>query len=218
MLTVYDAVAWQTIPKGEPILAYRDGAYVTYPAALALRPSHCWTVTTNGQNQADIADCESGDLTPAQAIFGVRLGWWDTIYSSLSMLSQLQQESAHQQKSLSWYWWAADPTGIPHLPAGASACQYAWHSLGQCPANYDLSCVTEAWVSDHSPTTTHIGEDDMAIYATNSKGTGFVVATDLSSKTGIPDGADAGALIKSGLYTTVTLSDQMLNDIPTVQP
>lgn len=217
MLTVYDAVDWKTIPKGEPILAYRDGSYVTYPAALALAPSHCWTVTTDGQNQADIADCESGDLTPDQCIFGVRLGWWHTIYSNLSTFPDLSL-AASRQGNPSWQWWAADPTGVPHLPSGASACQYAWHSLGQCPANYDLSCVIEEWVSLHSPTTTQIEENDMAIYATNSKGTGFVVATDLSSKTGIPDGADAGALIRSGLYTTVALSDQMLNDIPTVQP
>jgi hypothetical protein len=57
-------------------------------------------------------------------------------------------------------------------------------------------------------------EEDMPLYATNSAGTGFVIAADLSSKTGILDGTDAGALIATGLYKSVKLSDAQINSIP----
>jgi hypothetical protein len=57
-------------------------------------------------------------------------------------------------------------------------------------------------------------EEDMPLYATNSAGTGFVIATDLSSKTGIPDGVDAQALLATGLYKNVKLDDALINAIP----
>lgn len=144
MLTIYDAVAWQTMPKGEPILVYMDGDYVTYPDALALRPSLFFTVTTTGKTVADICDVESGNASPALAAFGVRMGFWHTVYCSLSMFPAVANAMA-AQGSPQWAWFAADPTGEPHLPAGASACQYAWHSLGQCPANYDVSTALPSW-------------------------------------------------------------------------
>lgn len=60
-----------------------------------------------------------------------------------------------------------------------------------------------------------IEEDDMKpLYATNVAGTGFVIATDLSSKTGIPDAADAQALLNTGQYQVVHLTDQLINIIP----
>lgn len=152
MLTIYDAVAWETMPPGKPILVYEDGNFPTYPAAVnGLHPPLFWTVTTTGKNVADIADCEGGDLSPAQAVFGLRLGFWHTIYCSLSTFPHVVAE-AKAQGSPRWSWFAADPTGTPHLPKGAAACQYAWHSLGQCPANYDMSIATEAWVNmTHGP-------------------------------------------------------------------
>jgi hypothetical protein len=56
--------------------------------------------------------------------------------------------------------------------------------------------------------------EEMPLYATNSTGTGFVVATDLSSKRGLPDAADAAALLATGLYRVVQLDDALLNSIP----
>ena len=53
-----------------------------------------------------------------------------------------------------------------------------------------------------------------SLYTTNSKGTGFVVAADLSSKTGIVNGQDAGALIATGQYIVVKLDDAEINAIP----
>jgi GH25 family lysozyme M1 (1,4-beta-N-acetylmuramidase) len=57
-------------------------------------------------------------------------------------------------------------------------------------------------------------EEDMELYTTNSAGTGFVVSADLTTKRGLPDAADAGALIGSGLYKDVKLTDQLINSIP----
>jgi hypothetical protein len=60
-----------------------------------------------------------------------------------------------------------------------------------------------------------IPEEEMKpYYATNSAGTGFVIAADLSSKTGIPDGADAAALLATGQYLPIKLTDLMLSAIP----
>lgn len=51
-------------------------------------------------------------------------------------------------------------------------------------------------------------------YVTNSAGTGFVVATDLSSKLGISSGEDAKALLDTGQYEVIKLSDAQINAIP----
>ena len=59
-----------------------------------------------------------------------------------------------------------------------------------------------------------ITEDTMQLYATNSAGTGFVIAADLSSKRGLPDAADAGALLATNQYVKVALTDQLINAIP----
>lgn len=148
MLTIYDAVAWDTMPHGEPILVYADPppAINTMVALRYLNPPQHWTVCAVGNTVADIADVESGDMSPGRAAFGVRMGWWHTVYCSLDTLPSVQS-AMKAQGSPSWFWFAADPTGVPHLPPGAAACQYAWHSLNQCPANYDMSCATERWVA-----------------------------------------------------------------------
>lgn len=169
MLTIFDAVDWQTMPKHQPILVYVDGDYVTYPDALALRPSLFFTVSTTGNTVADIADVESGNMKADRAIFGVRMGWWHTIYCNLSTLPEVMAAS-RAQGSPKWSWFAADPTGVPHLPPGASACQYAWHSLGQCPANYDMSVALESWVQKaSSPQLQHRGEEMQSTQMTDGR-------------------------------------------------
>lgn len=147
MLTIFDAVDWQTMPKGQPILVYVDEPpdINTEAAIEGLHPPLFFTITAAGNVTADIADVESGNMAPSRAVFGVRMGWWHTIYCSLDTLPSVIA-AAQAQGSPRWSWFAADPTGKPHLPSGASACQYAWHSLGQCPANYDMSIALESWV------------------------------------------------------------------------
>lgn len=147
MLTIFDAVDWETMPHGQPILVYVDPppAINTTAAIPVLKPSLVFTVTALGNVVADIADVESGDMSPGRAAFGLRMGWWHTIYCSLDTKPSVVA-AVKAQGSPPWSWFAADPTGVPHLPTGASACQYAWHSLGQCPTNYDMSVALESWV------------------------------------------------------------------------
>jgi hypothetical protein len=57
-------------------------------------------------------------------------------------------------------------------------------------------------------------EETVPYYATNSAGTGFVIATDLSSKTGIVDGQDAATLLATGKYEQIKLSDAQITAIP----
>lgn len=171
MLTIFDAVDWQTMPPGQPILVYVDEPpdVNTKAAIPVLRPPLFFTVTAAGNVVADIADVESGNMSAGRAAFGLKMGWWHTIYCSLdtkpSVVSAVKAQGAPP-----WSWFAADPTGIPHLPPGASACQYAWHSLGQCPANYDMSVALESWVQKAtSPQTQQKGIDVQTTQLSNGK-------------------------------------------------
>ncbi len=57
-------------------------------------------------------------------------------------------------------------------------------------------------------------EFNVELYATNSAGTGFVIAADLSHKQGMPDPGDAARLLATGVYKPVQLTDQLINAIP----
>jgi hypothetical protein len=69
-----------------------------------------------------------------------------------------------------------------------------------------------------APTPTPPQEDTVPpLYVTDSAGAGFVVATDLSSKTGVVSGADAAVLLATGLYKPIPqgqLSDAQITAIP----
>jgi hypothetical protein len=100
-------------------------------------------------------------------------------------------------------WQFTDNAQIPGIPTAVD--ESSWHGS---QIQYDTLFGVYA---PPGP----IEEDDMAsLYVTNSAGTGFVVAQDLSSKTGIVDGADAAALIATGLYTAVKMTDAQINAIP----
>ena len=148
MTTIYDAVDVAAIPSSATtILAYIDGGYVTYPAVKARFPNaRILTITTNGRNRADICDVESGDATPSIAAAGVRAGLYNTVYSALSVKPDLDTALSGS----SWQWYAANPTGVPHLVPNSVATQYAWPGLGS-PGNYDIS-VTNGVYPNAAPT------------------------------------------------------------------
>lgn len=216
LVTIYDAVDVPAIPStAEVVLAYIDGIYVTYPAVRFRFPNATiLTTTTSGTHPADLCDVESGDATPEIAAQGLRNGLYAlrTLYSDLSTKPALDKAC----EGLEWFWFAANPTGIPHLAPGSVATQWAWGSLGQAPGNFDISVGLASWLdpTPPGPPPPPPTEEDMPLYCTNSAKTGFVVAADLSHKQGIPDGQDAGALLASGLYKVVQLSDEMLALIP----
>ena len=54
----------------------------------------------------------------------------------------------------------------------------------------------------------------MQLYATDSKGTGYVIAADLSTKEGVVSPEDASALLATGLYKVVKLTDAQIGAIP----
>ena len=79
---------------------------------------------------------ESGDATPAGAAAWVRAGKGRGVYSDTSTKSALDAAL----KGLNWWWFAADPTGVPHIAAGSLATQWAWPGHGS-PGNYDISAA-----------------------------------------------------------------------------
>lgn len=85
-----------------------------------------------------------------------------------------------------------------------------------CPDPIRLGQMSTIIALTKTPTPPLIVQEDekMPYYVTNTQGTGFVIPYDLSSKTGIVSGADAGALIATNLYKVLKLSDAQINAIP----
>lgn len=118
--------------------------------------------------------------------------------------------------------WEANYNNQPGVTHRQGVLIHQYTSSGSVPGAqgvFDLNCWTgsEAQFNEFfglKPPAPPLKEEDMPLYATNSAGTGFVIATDLSSKTGMPDGADAAALLETNQYITVKLTDQLINDIP----
>jgi hypothetical protein len=222
----YDSAAhWANIPADAPLLFwYVDGAYATPQSARARFPRAIFKSITVLGGTADFADVENGDLTIAsgarwartQRAFGRRPG----LYVDRSNYPDLVQACAELSISPSMVdWWIADATGQPHSLPGACCVQY-----GQVNG-YDVSTTSGAWVGVDiplpspvpSPPTT--SKDEMALLLTDSKGAGYVVANDLTSKVLIPDANDMEALVKIGApaFTYVTqgsISDAVIDAIP----
>lgn len=173
MPSIFDAVDVSAIPiNANIILGYIDGRGTSdnYNEVRARFPyARILSVTTTAQSRADICDVEKGDATPEDAAFGLRRGMFPTIYSSISTKPALDAAC----EGLAWNWFAADPTGIPHVEDGSVATQYAWGSLGQCDGNYDTSISIPNYpvpVDDLTPTSLSRNENDMIARNTAGKG------------------------------------------------
>lgn len=147
MATGYDSANASTVPAGGDFyLGYIDGAYQTYEALRARFPhARILSITTGANGTADIADCEQGDLTPQQAAagYGTR---WHTIYCSRANWIAVNAAMGGRP----WNWFAADPTGVPHLVKGSVATQWAWPGYGS-PGNYDISQASDHWLNPKPP-------------------------------------------------------------------
>jgi hypothetical protein len=151
-----DSVNVQALPPGLPAYAgYVDGQYENWSALVARfgARAHLTSITVEG-GEAQICDCENGDLTPAQAVKW--LGDYVTshvahrqrrgIYFELSLLPTIQGLIATSYpvlRRLDYLLWGADlgsarPSSIPD---GLDAIQYS----GGPRAPYDLSLVSPAW-------------------------------------------------------------------------
>lgn len=106
-------------------------------------------------------------------------------------------------------WQFTDAQVVPGMPGKVDASKW----VGPDADFYALFNIT---APQPAPQPSH-QEDEMPLYVTNSAGTGFVVATDLRSKTPVTSGADAATLLATGLYHNVPkgqLTDQQINAIP----
>ena len=117
---MYDAVNWQAIPAdAEHVAGYIDGAQSQWPPEAWARFPHAARITVLGTQNADVADCETGDLTPQQAA-----NWHHAtggiVYVDRSNLSQVLGLGVPISAC-----WVADWTGQPHLYPGSWATQYA---------------------------------------------------------------------------------------------
>lgn len=157
--TMYDSTTWSQIPRDAAIVAgYIDGLYAWPDTAWNSFPSaQKVTITVLGTKGAKVADCETGDLTPEQAANWAVGELWNlrrpTIYSNRSTWPAVCQalESLHVRVD-DVDWWAADPTGTPHLVEGSVATQYAWNQLGQTGGrNVDISLTNGQWPNSMAP-------------------------------------------------------------------
>jgi hypothetical protein len=100
-----------------------------------------WIDTLGTDPSANELDIEPGCASPSQAAGWVRArltahpGATAILYSSISEWSEIQADIASLP---AWMrarirWWAADPTGSPHMVPGSWATQWYWGP------NYDIS-------------------------------------------------------------------------------
>ena len=137
----YDSVPCQWPKYADFILAYIDveapgGGMSNYAYAIRHRPhAHIISITTKGEPNARVADCEKGDLTPAQAaewaIEEDRAGRLPMIYCDASTKDLIIPllKGAHCQ------WWLADWDNKAIIPPGYSAKQYSSNN------QYDTSVI-----------------------------------------------------------------------------
>jgi hypothetical protein len=218
MATMYDAVDVSNIPKDATIVAgYVDGRYANFNELVNTFPdAQHVSITVTGSPWAMVADIEGGDLTPAEgaawAKRAIAEGHRPTLYCSQSewtaVIGALGGFGPRGIPDVDF--WIAEWTGIRHRIAGTVATQ--WSSS----ETFDISETDGIWPAITPPTPPG-GIELKPLYVTNSAGTGFVVAADLSSKTAVVSGNDAAALLATGLYEYVAqgkLSDAQIAAIP----
>ena len=138
---IYDSVDPQAIPAGQVVATYATGARPVPTSAVAGRRRVIWIDTLGTDPSANELDIEPGCASPSQAPGWVRArltahpGATAILYSSISEWSEIQADIASLP---AWMrarirWWAADPTGSPHMVPGSWATQWYWGP------NYDIS-------------------------------------------------------------------------------
>lgn len=142
-VVMYDSVTVANIPADATHIAcYLNGLYAN-AGAMRKRFPHAVliTITINDQELlADCIDCETGDVTPAQAVSWavakIRRRETPIIYANRSTMplvwALLQRAGVHRDQVKLW---VADWTREPHIPPSYDACQ--WH--GGMTVPYDES-------------------------------------------------------------------------------
>jgi hypothetical protein len=148
---MYDAVPGLAgnIPANAQLVAgYIDSVHYTWSAANWARfPAAVKVqISTTGTNAGQVCDCETGDLTAAQAVSWVKTrrasGADPTVYCSASSWPGVQAAFSSAGVAQPHYW-IAHYDGVQSLPTlngiTAVAKQYA------DPGPYDLSIVADSW-------------------------------------------------------------------------
>lgn len=214
-----DSVNAADLPAGFDFYAgYVNGLYANMAQIEKRFPnSKVIGISVTVQNNGTVLDVENGDATPSQAPAWCQMrrnaGITPWVYCSESVWPLVEQAFTIQGIAPPLWWIAAYPGPGPVLFPGSIAHQWADQGL------YD-----ESVVADFIPgidTVSPAQEDNMPYYAVNSTGTGFVIAVDLSSKTGVPDAQDAAILIATGEYRVMDgkagrpqFTDKLINAIP----
>lgn len=145
----------KVIRPGDGIAYYVDGRYAWSAAEIAMFPLTDYfhvTITVLG-NPADVADCETGDLTPEGAAAWVRrqraAGYFrPTVYRSLSVMSDIRNATAELIMGKDWDGWVASYDNNPaNVYPGAVAHQY------RSEFDMDISTVfDDGWPHRKAPT------------------------------------------------------------------
>lgn len=159
MTTMYDAVDVAAIPPGAEIVAgYIDGNWPTYDALVAAFPNaqHVSIATgATGGAGARVADCETGDFTPASAgqwaAGEIKAGRRPCIYYSKAAAPAVAQGLKDAGVSPTEVdFWIADWTGQAHLIPGSVATQWGSPSTGS-GGNFDVSETDGTWPAAPAP-------------------------------------------------------------------
>lgn len=144
-VTMYDSVDVNAVPSGAKAIAgYVGGFWPTYSGLVARFPNALHlSIAVNASEDADILDVENGDATPSQVPVWVRRQLArglkrPGVYASLSAwpeIDQVMRSVGMDPQSIKR--WAAQWTGVAHIPAGFLACQ--WTDHGPNGENIDIS-------------------------------------------------------------------------------
>lgn len=137
----YDSVTPNQIPSGNIVATYADGPFAVSQSQVSGAKWVLWIDVNGSDPNAEVLDVEPGDATPstaaswAQARLTLHPNGYAVVYTMLSEWPAVQQAIGTLPQSMQSHvrYWIADPTGVPHVVAGASATQWDW---GQ---NYDIS-------------------------------------------------------------------------------
>lgn len=120
----------QVAKPGDIIAYYIDGHFAWTPAEIALFPHNVHVTITVLGNPADVADCETGDLSPASAAKWVQeqraRGYYrPTVYRSLSVMQDIRDATGILVMGRDWDAWVADYDNKTSMDyAGEAAKQF----------------------------------------------------------------------------------------------
>jgi hypothetical protein len=147
---MFDSTSARDIPVNAQLVAgYGNGRYLWAPSDWHRFPpaTHVVISVNAWYPHAIVLDVEGGDATPEQANGWIiasqaTTGWVPTLYGTRATLDRCRRLA--NIGHLDCDFWLAEWTGIPHLPPGFAACQYAAPGHGS-PGHFDMSVVADNW-------------------------------------------------------------------------